>query len=127
MDADGGQRGDVDRVGAAAAEVRGATLVADLLARRWVVPVVVALREGPRRRFQLEVLVSGVSPKVLTETLRHLEAVGIVQRELVRVSDTVGAGYALTPRGHALNELITALAAWSSAHDVTPPQERATG
>ena len=99
MDADIEQGSGEDRIGSGAGEVRGATLVAGLLARRWVVPIVVALRDGPRRRFQLAVAVRGISAKVLTETLRHLEAEGIVERQLVREFGAVGAGYALTVRG----------------------------
>lgn len=127
MDADIEQGSSDDRIGIGAGEVRGATLVAGLLARRWVVPIVVALRDGPRRRFQLAIAVRGISAKVLTETLRHLEAEGIVERQLVREFGAVGAGYALTLRGRALDELIAALAEWWSTHNVVPPRERATG
>ena len=127
MDADIEQGSSEDRNGLGAGEVRGAKLVAGLLARRWVVPIVVALRDGPRRRFQLAVAVRGISAKVLTETLRHLEAEGIVERQLVREFDAVGAGYALTLRGRALDELIAALGEWWSTHDVASPRERATG
>lgn len=118
---------DGERIASDAGEVRGATLVAGLLARRWVVPLVVALRDGPRRRFQLAVAVRGISAKVLTDTLRYLEVESIVERQLVREFDSVGAGYALTARGRALDELIAALADWWAAHDLTPGQERATG
>lgn len=127
MDAGVEQGSGDDRIGIGLGEVRGATLVASLLARRWVVPIVVALRDGPRRRFQLAVAVRGISAKVLTETLRHLEAERIVERQLVREFDAVGAGYALTLRGRALDELIAALAEWSSTHDVVPPHEQAAG
>lgn len=121
-----GPGGNTTMVGAG--EVRGATLVAVLLARRWVVPTVVALRDGPRRRFQIGAAMPGVSAKVLTDTLRYLELEGIVERRLVRDVGTVGAGYALTGRGRALDELIHALASWWSAHDpVRSPGETATG
>lgn len=102
---------------AAAAEIRGATLVADLLARRWVVPVVAALHDGPRRHFELAIAVPGVSTKVLTETLRFLQAEGIVQRCLVEHDGVVGAGYALSVLGDALYEVVVALGAWWSTHE----------
>jgi DNA-binding HxlR family transcriptional regulator len=127
MDRDVEQGTGPDRVGTPRDAVQGATSVAGLLARRWVVPIVMVLRDGPRRRFQLAIALRGVSAKVLTETLRHLEGEGIVERQLVRESDAVGAGYALTPRGRALDELISALAEWWTAHDVLPPREQATG
>ena len=109
-------------------EVRGATLVAELLARRWVVPVLAVLHDGPRRHFQIALAVRNVSAKVLTETLRYLEAEGIVERRLVQTADTAGAGYALTARGDALNELVVPLGTWWATHDLrTRQRETGTG
>lgn len=122
MDATSGRRqSTTGNIGAARTTVddaRGATLVAELLARRWVVPILATLHDRPQRRFQLAIAVRGVSAKVLTETLRYLEAEGLVERRLVQNDDAVGAGYALTGRGDALHELVLALAHWWSSHEL---------
>ncbi len=97
-------------------DVDAALGVAALLSRRWVLPVAVALAPGPLRRFQLAVRVAGISPKVLTETLRFLERSDVIERVLVRESDTtVGVAYALTPLGASLGEPVAALARWSTS------------
>lgn len=97
-------------------DVDAALGVAALLSRRWVLPVVVALAPGPLRRFQLAVRVAGISPKVLTETLRFLERRDVIDRVLIRESDTaVGVAYVLTPLGSSLGEPVAALARWSTS------------
>lgn len=95
-----------------------AQAAASLLARKWVLPVLGALATRPLRRFQLAVQVAGISPKVLTDTLRLLEREGLVDRVLVRESDvTVGIAYELTPLGRSLDQPVTALARWYALHD----------
>ena len=95
-----------------------AQAAAALLARKWVLPILVALAERPLRRFQLAVAISEVAPKVLTETLRLLEREGLVERVLVRESEViVGIAYELTPLGRALDQPVRALARWSAVHD----------
>ncbi len=92
-------------------DVDAALGVAALLSRRWVIPVVVALAPGPLRRFQLAGRVAGISPKGLTETLRFLERRDVIERVLIRESDTaVGVAYVLTPLGSSLGEPVAALA-----------------
>ena len=49
---------------------------------RWTVLIVGALEEQERRFGQLLSLVSGISAKVLTQTLRTLERDGLVKREI---------------------------------------------
>ena len=94
-----------------------AQAAASLLARKWVLPVLGALAGGPLRRFHIGVKVTGISPKVLTETLRLLEREGLVDRVLARESDvTVGIAYELTPLGRSLDQPVAALARWYSLH-----------
>jgi DNA-binding HxlR family transcriptional regulator len=89
-----------------------------LLARKWVLPVLAALAGRPLRRFQLAVVVAGISPKVLTETLRFLEEESLVDRVLVREPEVaVGIAYELTPLGRSLDEPISALVRWHVLRD----------
>ena len=60
-----------------------AEAVCDVVSRKWVVPVLGALADGPRRHNDLHRAVGrGIHPTVLDGTLRHLESTGLVRREL---------------------------------------------
>jgi DNA-binding HxlR family transcriptional regulator len=63
---------------------------------------------GPTRFGQLRRLVDGISPKVLTDRLRHLEANGVVDRHY---EPTVPprVTYSLTIRGHELDQALRIL------------------
>jgi DNA-binding HxlR family transcriptional regulator len=86
---------------------------ADLLSRRWSVTVVGALVQQPAVRFnQLRASVPGITPKLLAERLRELEAAGIVERHLV-LTQPVVIEYRLTEKGRALSRVVTALQEWA--------------
>ena len=52
----------------------------DLLANKWSALAIGALEDGPRRFGQLRARLEGVSPKVLSQTLRRLEEQGLLTR-----------------------------------------------
>lgn len=54
--------------------------VLDLLADKWSALVIGALERGPLRFGELKKKLSGISPKVLTSTLRRLENRGLLDR-----------------------------------------------
>jgi DNA-binding HxlR family transcriptional regulator len=54
----------------------------DLLANKWSALALGALEDGPQRFGALRVRLQGVSPKVLTQTLRRLEDHGLVDRQI---------------------------------------------
>jgi DNA-binding HxlR family transcriptional regulator len=86
-----------------------------LLSRKWVVPIVQQLVDGPRRSFQLCAAI-GIQPKVLRETLRFLERDRIVERVLYDDETGAGVGYQLTDVGWTLLEPLSAVFAWGSSH-----------
>ncbi len=55
----------------------------DLLANKWSTLAIGALEDGPRRFGELQRKLEGISPKVLTQTLRRLEAAGFVDRTII--------------------------------------------
>lgn len=57
----------------------------DLLANKWAALAIGALQEGPQRFGELQRRLQGVSPKVLTQTLRRLEDFGILDRTVYPV------------------------------------------
>ena len=93
----------------------GIRAVLDRLGDKWSLLVIVELTHGPLRFRQLQRAVGGISQRMLTLTVRHLERDGLVRRT---VYPTVPAqvDYRLTEMGASLTHLLKALADWSLAH-----------
>ena len=70
---------------------------------KWSALVVYLLRENPQRYHELKHEISGISQKMLTQTLRHLEADGLVVRTVYPTMPP-SVEYALTPLGKNLLE-----------------------
>jgi DNA-binding HxlR family transcriptional regulator len=85
------------------------------LSDKWVGLVVAALSDGPRRYGELSRKIAGVSPKMLTQTLRALERDGLLSRT-VTPSVPVRVDYELTPLGLDLADLLKAVEAWAETH-----------
>lgn len=84
---------------------------------RWAVLVVRELMFGARRFAQLRAGLPSISPNVLSQRLRELEAVGVVCRTMLEsVNVTV---YALTERGRALEPVLIELGRWGQREQVT--------
>ncbi|KAB2340637.1 winged helix-turn-helix transcriptional regulator [Actinomadura rudentiformis] len=89
--------------------------VLDHIAGKWTILIVDALLEGTMRYTDLRRRIEGVSQKMLTQTLRSLEADGFVTRT-VHPTIPPRVEYDLTPLGHSLAEPITALRQWTETH-----------
>ncbi|SED81495.1 DNA-binding transcriptional regulator, HxlR family [Streptomyces sp. 3213] len=87
----------------------------DRISDKWVSLVVAALSRGPMRYSDLARKIAGVSPKMLTQTLRSLERDGILSRT-VTPSVPVRVDYELTPLGASLSMLLLAVKAWAENH-----------
>ncbi|MBP5937728.1 winged helix-turn-helix transcriptional regulator [Streptomyces acidiscabies] len=85
------------------------------LGDKWAGLVVCALAPGPLRYSGLARKLAGVSPKMLTQTLRALERDGILTRELTPAVP-IRVDYELTPLGHSLAHLLTAVKTWAETH-----------
>jgi DNA-binding HxlR family transcriptional regulator len=89
--------------------------VLEMLASKWVYLVVGALRSGKRRHGELARKVEGITPKMLTQTLRVLERDGLVHREIFPVIPP-RVEYELTELGRNLAELLHQIRVWSERH-----------
>src|SRR5436305_4757801 len=89
--------------------------VLDSLSDKWVTLVLNALADGPKRYSDLGRIVSGVSQKMLTQTLRGLERDGLVTRTLTP-SVPVRVDYELTPLGESMLPVVAAIKAWAESH-----------
>ncbi len=86
-------------------EVREA---ASLLERRWQLSILYAALSGAIRFGEFAEAVAGISPRMLSERLRDLEAAGLVQRTVIPSSPPT-VEYRLTDRGRRLGPLIEAM------------------
>ncbi|WP_405597268.1 helix-turn-helix transcriptional regulator [Streptomyces sp. NBC_01410] len=83
----------------------------DLLANKWSALAIGALEGGPQRFGALQRLLQGVSPKVLTQTLRRLEDTGLVDRTIYPAVP-LHVEYALTDLGHGAAVPLRLLRTW---------------
>jgi DNA-binding HxlR family transcriptional regulator len=83
---------------------------AGLLERRWTVSILWASHDGAVRFNEFRQALGGaVSPATLTVRLSELERAGILERVVVD-GHPPRAEYRLTPRGHALRDVVAAFA-----------------
>lgn len=90
-------------------------VVLDRIGDKWSVLVVLSLHRGPRRFTELRDTIGGVTPKVLTQTLRAMERDGLLTRKVfAEVPPRVE--YTLTPLGQSLQAPIRAITDWAEEH-----------
>ncbi len=89
--------------------------ILDRVADKWSLLVIALLDQRSLRFTELKRKIDGVSQRMLTRTLRHLERDGLVERT---VYPTVPprVDYALTPLGASLHTTIKALVVWTESH-----------
>ena len=90
-------------------------LTVELIADKWTAVVLYGLSEGPVRHGELIELIGGISRKMLTQTLRRLEAHGLVRR-LAYAEVPPRVEYELTQLGATLIDPIHMLTEWARAN-----------
>ena len=87
----------------------------DLLANKWSALIIGLLEAGPARFTHLRANLPGVGPKMLTRTLRRLEAAGLITRTIyAEVPPRVE--YALTDLGVSVSDPLAQLRRWAEAN-----------
>jgi DNA-binding HxlR family transcriptional regulator len=87
----------------------------DAIGRKWSLRILYELARGPCHFNELQRLNSGISHKVLTETLRHLEGDGLIARSTIHGS-VPRVQYALTSDGETVRPVLDAMIAWGHSH-----------
>jgi DNA-binding HxlR family transcriptional regulator len=91
----------------------------DVVGERWALLVVRELLLGPKRFTDLRAGLPNLSPDVLSQRLRELEADGVVTRR--RLPPPAGSKvYELTERGRELEPVILALGRWGTSVPFPP-------
>jgi DNA-binding HxlR family transcriptional regulator len=99
--------------------------ILDRIGDSWSVLVVVMLVDGPHRYSELAKRIEGISPKMLTQTLRGLERDGLISRTVFPVVPP-RVDYALTELGQSLYGLVEGLEKWAESHIDDVQSARAT-
>lgn len=96
-------------------DCRAVTSVLARVGDKWSVFVIMMLTDGPLRFNELKRMISGISQRMLTLTLRGLERDGLVTRT---VFPTIPprVDYELTDLGRGLSQPVKALGQWAFDH-----------
>jgi DNA-binding HxlR family transcriptional regulator len=97
-------------------DCRAPAQVLNLVGDKWSLRVVMLLGDGACRFNALRRRIPGVSPQVLSRTLRGLERDGMLTRT---VAPTVPpqVDYALTPLGRSLWDALAPVGRWAQEHE----------
>ncbi len=90
-------------------------ILLDNIGSKWAILIIYALSQGTKRYSQLQKQVEGVSPKMLIQNLRKLEACGLVGR-VVHPVVPPQVDYFLTPLGETLVDPLAMLYEWAENH-----------
>jgi DNA-binding HxlR family transcriptional regulator len=96
-------------------DCRGVASILSMVGDKWSVLVIMMLHDAPRRFNELKRMISGISQRMLTLTLRGLERDGLVTRT---VFPTIPprVDYELTDLGRGLANPVMALGQWAKDH-----------
>ncbi|XVU29426.1 winged helix-turn-helix transcriptional regulator [Actinoplanes sp. CA-054009] len=89
--------------------------ILDQICNKWTLLIVATLDQGTIRFTDLQHQIPGISQRMLTLTLRHLERDGLVSRT-VHAEVPPRVEYALTAMGKSLIGPALALAGWAIEH-----------
>jgi DNA-binding HxlR family transcriptional regulator len=89
--------------------------VLDRIGDKWSILILCVLEDGEKRFNELKRTVGDITQRVLTNTLRKLEADGYITRQVIPTSPPK-VSYALTDRGRDLLALIVPIIAWAETH-----------
>jgi DNA-binding HxlR family transcriptional regulator len=110
----------------AEADARPRAALADALAAigdRWTLLIVAALLDSPRRFGELQELVDGIAPNVLSQRLRHLERIALVVATPYSERPPRFL-YELSAAGRELGATLTLLEGWALRNATDSPVPR---
>ena len=90
-----------------------------VLGGKWTGSILWHLRDEPVRFNDLARMVGGASKKMIAERLRHLEAHGLIRRE-VMATKPVTVEYRITGHGRSALGVLETLRVWSEQHAPGP-------
>lgn len=85
----------------------------EVIGGKWAFLVLRELFDGTKRFGELQRQIKSISPKSLSDTLRHLEAHGILERKAYPTVP-VTVEYTLTPKGQDLHQILKEMKLWAA-------------
>lgn len=86
------------------------------LSKKWAIIVVMLLHDRPLRFGELQASATGISQKMLTQTLRTLQGYGLVNREVNSSTIPITVTYSLTTLGESLVPSLITFRNWVERH-----------
>jgi DNA-binding HxlR family transcriptional regulator len=83
---------------------------------KWTVMIIYSLKKQPQRHGQLRRELGNISQRMLTRTLRNLESVGLVARQVTR-SKSVAVEYSLTKLGRTFIIRLGSICRWANRNN----------
>lgn len=84
----------------------------EVLGKRWTGLIIRVLLARPRRFTEMTNIIDGLSDRLLSERLKELESLGIVDRH-VHPETPVRIEYDLSDKGHELEQVVEAIQRWA--------------
>lgn len=84
---------------------------AEIIGKKWTILIVYNLLSGEKRFKNLEDSLSKICPKMLSERLKELEQLKLIERK-VYLKRPLKITYRLTPRGRSLYKIVEAMDKW---------------
>jgi len=93
----------------------GSEVVPPVFVGKWTVKIVDLLKHRPHRHSELRRGLGTASQRMLTRTLRNLEATGLIERRVVQLRPVV-VEYSLTKLGKTFLVPMRSLCRWAKRH-----------
>ena len=100
--------------GATTATPQAVSAACELIGDRWSLAILAALLEQPLRYTEIQELLPGLAPNILSARVRTLERDGLISAERYSARPP-RFQYGLTATGRALRDALLALSAWGAA------------
>ncbi len=91
---------------------------------KWTGAILWHLKDGPVRFNDLSRMIGGASKKMIADRLRHLEAHGLIDREVMATAP-VSVQYSLTAHGRTALGALDALRQWTEDNALSEPDVQA--
>ncbi len=85
---------------------------------KWKLAIVATMIKQPRRFNEIERLLQGITPRMISKELKELELNNVVEK-IESLDETTGkttSMYDLTPSGRGLEKLMVQMAVWGQKH-----------
>lgn len=87
----------------------------DILGDKWTALIIFSLTSGPRTFSDLEVGLTGISPRTLSQRLARLTTEGILSKDLYNRRPP-RYQYILTEKGSELHKILKAMSDWGATY-----------